>query len=47
MMDAQDKSGLRLTDEQVAEVQRRLEEHDPRTLTLAEFSARLHRRYGV
>jgi transposase len=47
MMDAQDKSGLRLTDEQVAEVQRRLEEHDPRTLTLAEFSARLHRHYGV
>jgi hypothetical protein len=47
IMEEQDKSGLRLTDEQAAEVRRRLAERDPRTLTLAEFNERLRRRYGV
>jgi hypothetical protein len=47
LMEAQDRSGVSLTDEQVAEVQRRMAEHDPKTMTLAEFSARLRRRYGV
>jgi hypothetical protein len=47
MMEAQDKSGLSLTDEQVAEVQRRLAEDNPNAMTLAEFNERLRRRYGV
>jgi hypothetical protein len=47
LMEAQDKSGLSLTDEQVAEVQRRRAEDNPQTMTLAEFNARLRRRYGV
>jgi hypothetical protein len=47
LMEAQDKSGLSLTDEQVAEVQRRLAEDNPRVMTLAEFDAYLRCRYGV
>jgi hypothetical protein len=47
LMEAQDKSGLSLTDDQIAEVQRRLAEDNPKTMTLAEFSARVRRRYGV
>jgi hypothetical protein len=47
LMEAQDRSELRLTNEQVAEVQRRLAEDNPKTMTLAEFNARLRRRYGV
>jgi hypothetical protein len=47
LMEAQDKSGLSLTDEQVAEVQRRLAEDNPRVMTLAELDAYLRRRYGV
>jgi hypothetical protein len=47
LMEAQDRSELHLTDEQVAEVQRRLAEDNPKTMTLAEFNARLRRRYGV
>jgi hypothetical protein len=47
LMEAQDKSGLHLTDEQVAEVQRRRAEVNPKIMTLAEFNARLRRRYGV
>jgi hypothetical protein len=47
MIEAQDKSGLSLTDEQVAEVQRRLAEDNPDTMTLAEFNARLLRRHGI
>jgi hypothetical protein len=47
LMEAQDQSELRLTNEQVAEVQRRLAEHNPKTMTLAEFNARLRSRYGV
>ena len=47
LMEAQDKSGLRLTGEQVAEVQRRRAEGNPATMTLSEFNARLRRSYGV
>jgi hypothetical protein len=47
LMEAQDMSGLHLTDEQVAEVERRLAADNPKTMTLAEFNARLRRRYGV
>lgn len=47
LMEAQDKSGLRLTDEQAAEVRRRRAEKNPKTMTLAEFNERLRRRYGV
>jgi hypothetical protein len=47
LMEAQDKSTVRLSDDQAAEVQRRLAEKDPKTLTLAEFNERLRRRYGV
>jgi hypothetical protein len=47
LMERQDQSTLRLTDEQAAEVRRRLAEKDPKTVTLAEFNERLSRRYGV
>jgi putative addiction module component (TIGR02574 family) len=38
--------GITLSDEQVAEVERRLAEPDPKTLTISEFRARL-RKLGV
>jgi hypothetical protein len=47
LMERQDQSALRLTDEQAAEVRRRLAEKDPKTVTLAEFNERLRNRYGV
>jgi hypothetical protein len=47
IMEEQDKSELRLSDEQAAEVRRRLAEKNPKTITLAEFNERLRRRYGV
>ncbi len=47
LMEAQDRSGLRLSDEQVAEVRRRRAETNPKTMTLAEFNERLRRRYGM
>jgi hypothetical protein len=47
IMEAQDKSGLRLNEEQVAEVKRRLVDDDSKTLTLAEFNQHLRRRYGI
>jgi hypothetical protein len=46
-MEEQDKSDLRLTDEQAAEVRRRLAEKNPETVTLTEFKEHLRRRYGV
>ena len=46
-MEKQDKSPLRLTDEQAAEVRRRLREKNPKTITLASFNKRLHKHYGV
>ena len=47
LMEQQDTSDLRLSDEQAAEVRRRLAELDPKSLTLAEFNERLRQRYGV
>jgi len=47
LMEEQDRSDLRLSDEQVAEVRRRLAEKNPETVTLAEFKEHLRRRYGV
>ena len=47
LMEAQDRSGLRLTDEQAAEVRRRRAQANPNTMTLAEFNMRVRRRYGV
>jgi len=40
-MEAQDASGYRLTDEQAAEIKRRLADPNPKFLTLAEVRARL------
>ena len=45
-IEAQDRSGYRLSGEQLAELRRRRAERDPKTLTLAEFDERL-RRFGV
>jgi hypothetical protein len=47
LMEEQDRSDLRLSDEQVAEVRRRLAEKNPATVTLAEFKEHIRRRYGV
>jgi hypothetical protein len=47
IMEEQDKSELRLSDEQAAEIRRRLAEKNPKTITLADFNERLRRRYGV
>ena len=44
LMEEQDQSGLRLTDEQVAEVERRLADPNPRFLTLEEVRERFARR---
>lgn len=40
-MEAQDTAGYQLTDEQAAEVKRRLADPNPKFLTLAEVRARL------
>ena len=47
LMEAQDKSDISLTEEQVDEVRRRLAEPAPKTMTLAEFGKCLRHRYGV
>jgi len=47
IMEEQDRSDLRLSEEQAAEVRRRLAEKNPKTITLAEFNERLRRHYGV
>jgi len=47
LMEEQDNSALRLSEEQAAEVRRRIAEENPRSVTLAEFNERLRRRYGV
>jgi hypothetical protein len=44
LMEASDQSVYRLTDDQVAEVERRLADPNPRRLTLDEFKERLARR---
>jgi hypothetical protein len=43
-MEAQDESRLRLTDEQVAEVRRRLADPNPKFVTLEEVRERFARR---
>jgi hypothetical protein len=43
----QDNSTLRLTEEDGAEVRRRLAEENAKTVTLAEFNESLRRRHGV
>ena len=47
IMEEQDRSDLRLSEEQAAEVRRRMAEKNPKTHTLAQFNERLRRRYGV
>jgi hypothetical protein len=46
-IEQQDRSDLRLTDDQAAEVRRRLAERDAKSHALAEFNERQRRRYGV
>ena len=47
LMEEQDSSPLRLSEEQAVEVRHRMADPDPKTMTLAEFNERLKRRYGV
>jgi hypothetical protein len=47
IMEEQDKGDLRLSEEQAAEVRRRLAEKNPKTITLAKLNEHLRRRYGV
>lgn len=47
LMEEQDNSTLRLSEEQAAEIRRRIAEENPKSVTLAEFNERLRRRYGV
>lgn len=47
LMEEQDNSPLRLTEEQAAEVRLRLAETSPETMTLAQFNERLKQRYGI
>jgi hypothetical protein len=47
LMEEQDESDLRLTDEQVAEVRQRLTEKNPKSVSLEQFNDRMRRRYGV
>jgi hypothetical protein len=47
LMEEQDNSRVRLSDEQAAEVRRRLAEKSAKSMTLAEFNKRLRHRYGV
>jgi hypothetical protein len=46
LMESQDESVYRLTDEQVEEVRRRVADPDARRLTLEEFKERLQGRLG-
>jgi hypothetical protein len=46
LMESQDESVYRLTDEQVEEVRRRRDDPNARKLTLDEFKERLRRRIG-
>jgi hypothetical protein len=47
VMEEQDSSPLRMSDEDAAEVRRRLAEREPKRISFSEFSERLRRRYGV
>jgi hypothetical protein len=46
LMEAQDESAYRLTDEQVAEVKRRISDPNPKLLSLEEFNERIRRLLG-
>lgn len=46
-MEEQDKSPLRLTAEQAAEVRRRLREKNPKTIPAKDVFRRLRKRYGA
>ena len=46
LMEAQDDRGYRLSDEQAAEVRRRLADTDAETVTLEEFNEHVRRRLG-
>jgi hypothetical protein len=46
LMESQNASDYRLTDEQVEEVQRRRDDPNARRLTLEEFKERLQQRFG-
>ena len=45
-MKKQDNRAFALSDERADELRRRLAEKDPKTVTLAQFKAHLHRRYS-
>jgi hypothetical protein len=47
LMEEQDNSPLRLSEEQAAEVTRRLNDRDQETMTLAEFNEHFKLRYGA
>ena len=47
LMEEQHRSDLRLPDEDVAELCRRLAEKNPEAITLAEFKEHIRHRYGV
>lgn len=47
LMEEQDRSEVGLNEDQIEEVQRRLAEQRPKTVTLAEFNERWRRRYGL
>ncbi|HEX3971397.1 MAG TPA: hypothetical protein VHX19_08735 [Stellaceae bacterium] len=47
LMEEQDNSRVQLTDEQAAEIRRRLAEQQPETMSLAEFTEHLRQRYGI
>jgi hypothetical protein len=47
LIEEQDKSDIGLTEDQVEEIERRLSESNPKTISLAEFNERLRRRYGI
>ena len=46
LMEEQDASPYRLTDEQLAEVERRLAEPNPESMTVAESRSRMRKRRG-
>jgi hypothetical protein len=47
LMEEQDRSQLSLSEEQVAEVRRRLADTDSKAMPVHDFNERLRRRYGV
>ena len=46
-MEEQNRSAIGLNDEQLAELQRIIDERDPESMTLDAFNAYMHKRYGV